>query len=786
MKAKINELSIEDIIKKVGFFINFVDLRAAYKYNSSEKQVTNFENNLLEEVKKHGSFEEYLNLVNQNQNLFDKELYVFRALRLLQDAYDKLSNPLYSKEITEVPLYLYNGKRVNNIVNKNDVKKFLNNSRELLKDSDVADIEVDRKTREIKVYESRRFVGKTTKADADEKKANERLKQIEKEIGLENVVNFLQPTDLINICKYPNLGNLLAINLIENGKKIKRQQGDKVQDRAHNKEIEVTSELEKGKYFNWDEFIDIVRKNIKYIDIDKMLLLANSVFYTRYQNDFERFPFEEARQLRDFTRSVEKLIENKKVSINSYRFNSEVDFDTIQSSVESLNKHFIHGRYRDDIEINTIVKEILTGELSVTYLTEEEYRDVMHFNLLELTEIVASKPETLQELSQRGWIDENELQAIINGLETITKDQLLYLYNEKKINSKSVLEYYSSGKILLEDIIALKENPENQKELEKIVSSEELVSLYLDKNKKKEFNKYRDLYKTLKISGKNIEEKREIASEILEISDELLSEDKMQELYHMGLIPLDTYIDFIGVSAISELYSNGELKPVDARRLYDSQILTEEIISDFLKNSQIDDGKKLVLIYSTFPEKEDEDIRNDLMKYIKTTKKSSYNREGNTREILNSDVLPKQSKKFFTDPCARWNLLASLDSEYSFEYKSDGSSICYLPNMKKYIIEKLYDKDNKPAYGVATFIIDEDVYTANKDKILENDVVNRSELGKLSKSSGVKRLIHTGWSNAICKFFDIEDTSKYTEEQIKKIKKFSKQVEESKRPLERE
>lgn len=130
--------------------------------------------------------------------------------------------------------------------------------------------------------------------------------------------------------------------------------------------------------------------------------------------------------------------------------------------------------------------------------------------------------------------------------------------------------------------------------------------------------------------------------------------------------------------------------------------------------------------------------------------------------------------------------MASLDSEYSFEYKSDGSAIFYLPKFRKYILEKLYNQNNEPAWGAATYILDEDIYEENEENIIEGDVINRSKLARLRGEKGVKRFIHTGWSNAICKFFDIEDTGKYTEEQINQIKKFSKQVEESKKPLERE
>ena len=105
------------------------------------------------------------------------------------------------------------------------------------------------------------------------------------------------------------MGNLLAVKIIENGKKIKNKDTIRIQDRVNNREIETTEKLAKGKYFEWDEFIYTVRENFRYIDIDKMLLLANTIFYNKYGNEPEKFPFEEARKLREFTRKVEGLLE---------------------------------------------------------------------------------------------------------------------------------------------------------------------------------------------------------------------------------------------------------------------------------------------------------------------------------------------------------------------------------------------------------------------------------------------------------------------------------------------
>ena len=42
MKTNLERLSIEDIIRKLGFFINFSDFMACYKFNGSQKQMSKF------------------------------------------------------------------------------------------------------------------------------------------------------------------------------------------------------------------------------------------------------------------------------------------------------------------------------------------------------------------------------------------------------------------------------------------------------------------------------------------------------------------------------------------------------------------------------------------------------------------------------------------------------------------------------------------------------------------------------------------------------------------------
>ena len=118
-------------------------------------------------------------------------------------------------------------------------------------------------------------------------------------------------------------------------------------------------------------------------------------------------------------------------------------------------------------------------------------------------------------------------------------------------------------------------------------------------------------------------------------------------------------------------------------------------------------------------------------------------------------------------------MIESLDSEYSQEFLEDGHVVFYLPNAGKYIIEKLYERNNQNAYGAATYILDEGS-EKNNGKIIKDGKIIKKALINLRKEERVRKIIHTGWDNAICEYFDIEENRKYTDEQIDRIKELAK------------
>lgn len=738
-KKRVDKLDMQKILQQIGFPLTFEEIRATYKYNVDVETAMEFEKK-IRQIK--SNYTDIMKIICEYEDIFDKEIFVFHVARLLEKDIEELKRA----DMLGVPA---NQQVYNLDLTDKNKRRFLINAKELLKniDSDVVDLRINASTGEIIIDSSQEFIGNKSVMDIKRDRSEERLKKIESTIGFGEIMNYLVPSDLINICKYPNLGNILAISLYKD--KPQKQKGKKRKNRA-DKLIE-DNELQKGKFFYKRELENIIRRYIEYIDIDKMLLLANALYYNKYGNDFYKFKNNDVIHLEKFTKEVGKLLEEKDVKIESSRIYTIIDFKTIKNSVDFLIKHFINGKFYEDNKINEIAKNIIYGNMLVSSVNKREFLDVFQFTTEEISILITNQPEALQYLVENKLLKKNELKEIINLKKNFSNEQVLYLISEKLIDYDEVFNLYEQGKITLENIKFVKENLK-EKDITTLVSEDRLIELYFDTDKNNEFVKYRKLYKALKIDDTDIQEQKKIAIGILNKSIELMEEEKIYELYHMELLPLDTIIDFLGNSAVTKLYFSGKLKPNDAKRLYKNGIITDDMFKEVFQSKNLTYTEKLVLIFSTFSSDEKEDIETR-EKFIKEYIPKALITK---REKINIDEENKEDLILFLNkndlaPYDRWNLIGSLDSSYSQKYLSDGNIVFYLPNEGKYIIEKLYSPNQEITYGYATYILDEDVFNDIKDKIFQNESVKTTNLALMYKNhvKGIKKVIHTGWKYVI-------------------------------------
>lgn len=325
-----------------------------------------------------------------------------------------------------------------------------------------------------------------------------------------------------------------------------------------------------------------------------------------------------------------------------------------------------------------------------------------------------------------------------------------------------------------------------------------------------------------------IEKRRTLAGE--KIIDELSINESIQDdkelkeylfdLYIKGIITLENLIEYGMIDkteedkkTFQEMYVSGKLKPSDAKRLYKQRILTDEFLISVYANEEISLSDRLLLLTGTFSNVMDEEEvkkRNyffgcipDLLE--KSSKKNTLAIKSDpetsklhTKQKKVGNTVPKsdEEKKKVTDPFIRMSLLEKLDSDYVAEFLDDGTLKIYLPSYGKYIFEPMFDKKMNAKTGAATYIVTEEVYNTNKEQFIirKKKIDGKEEKTSLSITNlaefnrqheeGIKKIIHTGWGNAIMKYFGIEESKRYTEEEKRIIRQLAKMVEESKKEIE--
>lgn len=852
------KLEFNNIVKEFGFPTSIERIKNTYKMECFQEgsdmywEAEEFEREFKEEIERQDSdankkytkdlqvdyYYRFQNIFLKHQKLFDSEMYLLQMSILMEkdnSTRETIRAILKSRGISNITnefvdaLFVKDNNAISNLMqmlsvtgmnikeamkvakffesrnlstpnvylpvsNKRDLKSLMNTIRNRLINSDVVIVEVSNSSSDINVINSQVHIGNEKFLIRKERENQRKYEEAIREIDLEKEIINMSPCDLKHAFRYENLGTLLTKKLYHSKDKV-----DNSEDNGF-----VLDPIT-GKAYAPDELLETVKSNLRYIDFDKLLISILQAEYDKYGEDIRRFSYEEALNLKKLSEKIENLLSRKNIEMSSDRFYDGVSFERLKAAIEELNSSYIAGEFYTEEELNYAVQDYINGQKDVQTLTPYEFKNVLRFTEGEIFSMLRANPSLLDylirnnimedDLEKNGKSANDRLFALIERQNKVTASQLQILYDSDKLTPEYLLQLYmDKNKVDIESIQALKENVDEQF-FEGIVTTSELVNLYLAKDEEKErFDKYRKLYKKVVIEGKTREEKNEISTSILDQSIELLKEEHISELYSLGLVTIDTVIDYNGVNSLKELYLSNELKPIDAKRLFYEGIINEDMLKSIMLDSTIDEGKKITLLYSTFPEVEDTEIMRKLeacLREVTENNKSNSSSEKSRTEIKENQDTPadelKKIKKAY-EPRAKYRLLSIIDNEYKFYYNiKDGTGIFYFPNRDEYLIEKLYSKGRKPATDVATYILSKDSFEQNQDRIIQDGRVNISELYELKKSNtaGVKRLVHTGWANSIVKYYELDNERKYSQRQIAETKRLAEQVEKSKREIER-
>lgn len=831
-----NKYSIKDILDNVGVLYPFEHISSICKYNADEKSITQFIEEMHNIINTYGNygykisgisnkfFSECEKLYKNNANIIDVPSLIFiTAIQVGLDIKDpKAEDSLYiprvflreEKEREKANEYIRKAlESVNTVLctNEGDVieallpKVYLNPAEYSIEENGITRID---NTKCIPNYEQKMNLLEIAK---------------EQDIDFGYLLKYTHLKDLQEIFEYPQIGKAVMDKMLEKGKKLK--------EGTHLEEVPLQQELieqynlrhlsndirymqirtnsidgpniyvDGGTQQKYDvlDFMKVTEHVRIYLDLKKFMIITAQRQYERHGSNLADFTQDEIKELNDFCERVGTILQESEIFDENSQ-NYEEEFKKVMKNVDNLNKHFLFGKYHNSEEIRELASLFCDGTRNLEDLSKEEIFEKIRFSYSEIGKMYDKSPENFEKLLNLGYITKDIIKKLISEKESIKANQLSVMYMQDLIDSKEFIDLYLKSDENLEILKSLKEDEAIKEKLEKELTEEQLVDLFLNPDNKEEFEKYSKLFKLFKIDGKGLYEQEEIADSILEKSDDLLQNDNMFNLYNLGLIPIDKIVDYMGTDGVIALYKDGKLKHEDAKRMYDSQILTIDSLQKLLSTPDMGDDEKLILIYSAFSEEQYSNLRNTLIETISNVEvhnagSKNYKNGGRTPNPMpNPNVI---SSKYVSDPCTRWNLMAKLDPNYQVEYcKRDGHAIIHLPTLDKHIIERIFEKDthktgtHKWAYGYATYIINGVEYNQQINEIAIRDnngelkAINRSALvNKAKNSKEIEKVVHTGWGKKMCEAFDVDTQSLYSEENRTEIHNLAEQVEKSKKMI---
>lgn len=687
--------------------------------------------------------------------------------------------------------------------NTEEISSLLISIKNRLYNSDVVLIELlsDEEYIDINIINSQTYVGNENFLRRKEIENQRKFNEVNVEIDLKEKIKEISLSDFKKIFRYDNMGMIMAEFLCSSKKEV---------ESFENADSYRKDAIYQDVYYNPEGIFSNVYSNLRYVDFDKLLFTILLVEYDEIRSKERNNSYKKIAELKELVEKIEKKLSNPKVEINSERYQEKMTFEKLKAEIEVLNHSFVGGKFYSEHQLTELAEEYVCGQKNVRNLSEYEFKDIFCFTDNEIFIMLKNDPNLLDYFIEKGVFDskkgqkskedaDSKLFETLERQSQIPESELKILYLNQKLKPDYLLQLYmDKNKVDLETIEKIADFIDEEF-WDSIISTEQLINLYFEKDKEQDkFDKYRKLYKKIAIDGKSLEEKNDISNDILESSMELLKEESILELYNLGLVTVDMLIGLTGSVYLKDLFLSNKLKPKDAKRLYYEGSISKQMLKEIMLDENVDEGKKITLLYSTFPEIEDLEIRKELEAYLREVEESARNKNNGKKELekkktkvpndekQDDQVLSKLRKAY--DPCAKYRLISTIDSEHSFRYnEKDGTGIFYLPNRDEYIIEKLYVKGKQPAIDVATYILKKDVFEQNKDEIVKDGKINISELYALKKNntSGVKRLVHTGWANAIVQYYELDNGTKYNKEQISEIKKLAEEVEKSKREIEK-
>lgn len=593
----IKEMPLEKIIKNVDLKFKIEDIK---RFCKSEEASNELSNRIIQ-LKDKAEIARYL---IENEDKIDKEKLIFiTAMRFKEEilndekVYEKLlkENNKSGKEYIKL-------NKMENIL-KEDKRHYLA-AKKLCSGLDSYIVFITSKSdgtlTKINITSSREEI---TGIDLTEKeRKNEELfrninnllvNEKEKNMGIGYALQFLEvddlllvlPEDIAKAIMYKAISNTRItckeeVEKIENGNL--KEEDIKEYRRLNNevREKSIIPEIEKG-----------ILDTFKYIDLPKLLLIGTYRFEEILEDDRLTIKGNGIVIIEDIIKNILKCIpnntsvqiENKideqgKIEVIKYDYE---DVKALLSRIDGENNLYLSKKESKDLMNRLLDGNTLEG------MTKEELLKInmIDFNKKELLSFMKNSKENFAFAMEKLALSEKEIIEKVNECNNeYAKSIVEYLLENNKISSKSAIELFYNGTIDVElfkkfsnDIDILSEIDLNK------IHERYLEIKHKETNNENILKKQIELYKTIKITGRDKEELQEISDNIMyELAENFEDDKDLLFYYKNGLITLQTIIEWSGEKLIENLYNSSNINFQDIEELYKEKKVSQELIQKIL------------------------------------------------------------------------------------------------------------------------------------------------------------------------------------------------------------
>jgi len=645
------------------------------------------------------------------------------------------------------------------------------------------------------------------------KKNIERLKEIEEEENLGNIIQAIDVKDVENvISNESNIGAEIRF-MIEYNTLVNESGGDyeTIQNHIHQKGIDsIASKVPRESFMK--EMISTLRMYIEEMDIDKMLLCSAKRYVAAMEEC--RISEEHAGEVKRRLEFIkEHLKKNAKLAL-SIDGDDPITYD--KKEIEQEMKRFVEiegkTQYIPLENCKQYKSKIMQGEISLHDATMKIF-EALQFSPEEVSKLLSTYPDNyifFLKHPKFNYSKETILKDIMSGGECPNK--LLELLCEKTdITPKEICSLYENGIITVGDLKSVREKTgpliSNENLFEKYKQYKEKTGEEKDESKV-QLEKYALAYRNTELSGKTDEELEEIGENFVTSVGDDIEQSDLIPLYAYDVIPLKVAVDWGGENTIEQLLQNESLKPADARYLRDQGLLDENVLARLFENCKdMSYAYQVALVCATFDGQtpEEQEIRGRLAQYYHI-ESGLINSSGNgTGKRKNTGLIHEDTQQNIKmrDPGAKYNLLAAIDKSVKIEEGIiDGHIIFHYPNVDDgmVLIEKLHKISNNKETGTieikadnesATYIMSEEEFIDMKPTLIQEGKIDRTQLTQKwwitrDPNHWVPHTGVRGWEDSLKERFSINDNNlRYSQEDLAKIDELVEKSIESKQGDER-